>query len=193
MGANFDLVHVSCGHRTLPELRLSRDRAEVFALLIAGSLPTLEPILTLLKNYLHVPFSSHNSRKYSRELRGYLQTSSGTDLTTIGSKSTKTKLHRRAGNVTIDLDEIDKMATPNGDAASHTGLVVTEVNEQPAREGDSTSNVHNTRKPHGLCVHVQQEFEINHAVCSDSDMQAIQETKLPLQKWRLSDRMNLCG
>lgn len=107
------------------------------------------------------------------------------DLMTIGSKSTKPKLYRRAGNVTIDLDEIDEIATPNRKAASRTGLVVTEENEQPVREGDSTSNVHsgknhNADKPHGLCVHVQQEVEINHTPCSDSYMQAFQRTKLPL-------------
>ncbi|KAF9698050.1 hypothetical protein EKO04_004423 [Ascochyta lentis] len=78
--------------------------AEVFVLNIAGSLPTLRPLYSQIRG--HLP--SSNASAMSRNNK--TGSSSRQDaIQTVGSEPSRRAGHKGAGNVTIDLDEIDNM------------------------------------------------------------------------------------
>lgn len=88
-------------------------------LLIAGSLPTLKPILKLLQKYLVVSMLSLSSRlKHPRGSSNTAYHRNGVDLQpeTVGSKTRRGKGTPGPGDVTIALDEIDDMQISNREA-----------------------------------------------------------------------------
>lgn len=98
---------------TLLQELIVDDRAEVFVLIIMGSLPTLKPLLSQIQG--HMP--SVGSYAFSKK-----QNTKDSKITTVGSKSLNGFHHRRQGDITIALDEIDNMTRQHAGSSTESIL-----------------------------------------------------------------------
>lgn len=159
-------------------------RAEVFVLNIAGSLPTVRPLYSQICG--HLP-SSVASALYKKDRSGSnsRQHGSGQEaFHTIGSDPSR-KFGHRAGNVTIDLDEIDNMnVTTKRNAGSSTESILPTNNQQ----SQSLSAVNASKAPsvdttevhgeHG--IQVRQDFSLGFDALSAQDALAFERSRRPL-------------
>jgi hypothetical protein len=111
VGAYLIVVHVRLlVLRQAPPLTdLTHYRAEVFVLIIAGSLPTLRPFYSLIRGHLPSKLTSAWSRKIRTVSRSQNYDSNQEPFHTIGSEPSRRAGPRGAGNITIDLGEMDNM------------------------------------------------------------------------------------
>ncbi|KAF3036400.1 hypothetical protein E8E11_005251 [Didymella keratinophila] len=75
--------------------------AEVFVLIMMGSLPTLKPIVSYIRGHMPSVGSYVLSKK---------QRTGGSKITTVGSKSSNGFRHCGQGDITIALNEIDNIS-----------------------------------------------------------------------------------
>jgi hypothetical protein len=111
----------------------TNNRAEVFTLNIAGSLPTLRPLYSQIRGHLPSSVASALTKKKSK---GSGQLTDEDGFHTIGSDARKAG-GRKAGNVTIDLQYIDNMKTQktatNQEAGSSTESILPTTNQDVER------------------------------------------------------------
>lgn len=95
-------------------IKLTWNRAEVFVLIIMGSIPTLKPLLSQVHRQIPLLGSLAFSKKH---------TTKENKLTTVGSKTSNGFRHRGHGDVTIALGEIDNMTRQRHGSSTESILV----------------------------------------------------------------------
>jgi hypothetical protein len=90
------------------------DKAEVFVLIIMGSIPTLRPLLSLIRG--HMPCVSDYASSQQR-------TPKDSKITTVGSKSSNRFSRRGHGDATIALNDIDNMSRQHAGSSTESILV----------------------------------------------------------------------
>ena len=86
----------------------------MFVLIIMGSIPTLRPLLSLIRKHM-LCVSDFALSKQS--------TPKGSKITTVGSKSSNRFARRGHGDVTIALNEIDNMSKQHAGSSTESMLV----------------------------------------------------------------------
>lgn len=149
-----------------------------------GSLPTLKPILSQLRNLMpslssYVPSKKHSSRYSTHEEN---------IPTTIGSKSFKGFGHRKAGSVTLALEEIDKMTKrTRHEAGSSTESILGTITGAKDKvfvlnsDPSGTSKGMLGRSPKLSGIQVEKEYRVEHAKRAENDAD-FQPNILPLGK-----------
>jgi hypothetical protein len=157
-------------------------RAEVFVLNIAGSLPTLRPLYSQIRGHLPSSIASALSRKNCPGSNGRQHGSGQEAFHTIGSEPRRG--HRGAGNITIDLHEIDNMNTNlKRDAGSSTESILPTNNQEVQRSNTKKSKApsFNTAETKGdFGIQVRQDFSIGYDKCSEEDALAFERSKRPM-------------
>jgi hypothetical protein len=180
------------------------DRAEVFVLIIMGSLPTLKPLLSQIHG--HMP--SMGSYAFTKKQR----TTKGSKINTVGSKSSNGFRHRGQGDITIALDEIDNMTRQQCGSSTEsilassketgTAVVATtsQVSASPRNSPPPTPRMQARDAPAALirsvssslrkdrpsrdpsadrAIQVQRDFTIGYDKHSEQDMIAFEQSKRP--------------
>ncbi|KAF3042717.1 hypothetical protein E8E12_009062 [Didymella heteroderae] len=156
--------------------------AEVFVLNIAGSLPTLRPLYSQFCGSLPSSIASALSRKNrtgsSSRQHGFRQET----FHTVGSEPRRG--HRGAGNVTVDLDEIDNMnMNTKQDAGSSTESILATSIQQVQRSNAKRSkapSVDTAETKVDFGIQVRQDFLIRYDERSDEDALAFERSKRPM-------------
>ena len=157
-------------------------RAEVFVLNIAGSLPTLRPLYSQLRGHLPSSIASALSRKNHTASSSRRHGSGQEAFHTVGSEPRKG--HRGAGNITIDLHEIDNMnMNPKRDAGSSTESIIPISNQEVQRSNTKRSkapSVDTAETKGEFGIQVRQDFSIGYDERSDEDALAFERSKRPM-------------
>ncbi|PVI04219.1 hypothetical protein DM02DRAFT_693287 [Periconia macrospinosa] len=126
--------------------------AEIFVLIITGSLPTLRPLLSQIRGRLPSSGDTGNSRRYLENAGGlhkpYAQSQSGNLQQMIGSKSSRGGGRSTPGDVTVALNEIDNIITH--EAGSSTDSIL---------RNDDSRRVQETPG----AIYVQKKVQVNYS------------------------------
>lgn len=135
-------------------------RAEIFVLIIAGTLPTLKPIWSTIRG--RMPSSS--SYAVGPNKNHYFESSSGADGASHPSKDSKGFVPRRPGNVTIALNEIDNITQREAGSSSESILPrqqhVQEV--QTASEARAEPTEERLVTPQLPSIRVERKFSVTY-------------------------------
>ncbi|KAJ8117930.1 hypothetical protein OPT61_g972 [Boeremia exigua] len=153
--------------------------AEVFVLNIAGSLPTLRPLYSQIRGHLPSSMGYARSRKNQGESSDRRP---GIGQDTAGSEPSRKG--PRAGNVTIDLVEIDNMnMNTKREAGLSTESILRTNNDEahalstPGRSSKNPSLDLEAQNEFG--IQVRQDFSLGYGNCSERDTVAFDSSKRP--------------
>jgi hypothetical protein len=164
---------------TKPKIR----RAEVFVLTIAGSLPTLRPLYTQLQGHLPSSIASTLSRKNHSSSSSRPHRSGQEANYTVGSRRSGRDGPRRAGNVTIDLNEIDNMYmnTKRHAVSSIRSNLPANSQQTEALKRERVSKIlqsANTVETNGdYIIQVRHEFSIGYDNRSKQNVSAFEQSR----------------
>lgn len=164
-------------------------RAEIFVLIIAGTIPTLKPIWSKIRGKMPSVGSYVGSRKYQNKSSNhpYSGSKSGEIAHTGSSKASKGFGRRAPGSVTIALNEIDDITKReagsstesilHNDRSGHSATVGTQPSSSMSHGGSKNgSPTHSPRGHHAQpAIHVEQNFSVSYSGPA-SDIQAPAKT-----------------
>jgi hypothetical protein len=157
------------------------NRAEVFTLNIAGSLPTLRPLYSQIRGHLPSGVASALSWKKSKESG---QGTGEDGFHTIGSDGRRVG-DRKAGNVTIDLQYIDNMKTQKTATGQEAGSSTESILPTNHQDVERSNPVKGTQTPSIVTsdtggdggIHVRQEFSLGYDERSQQDALAFERSR----------------
>ena len=160
---------------------MSNNRAEVFTLNIAGSLPTLRPLYSQIRGYMPSGIASALTWKKSK---GSGQGTGEDGFHTIGSDG-KRAGDRKAGNVTIDLQYIDNMKTQKTARGQEAGSSTESILPTNNQDVERSNPIRSTQTPSIITsdtggdggIHVRQEFSLGYDESSQQDALAFERCR----------------
>jgi hypothetical protein len=156
----------------------------VFVLNIAGSLPTLRPLYSQIYGHLPSILTSAISRKNHTRPESQNQGCNQKSLYTIGSEPSRWGEHRGAGNITIDLGEIDNMNlnTKHYARSSAESNLLTNSQQVGHYKGANRSKAPSLKSAEvegNFEIRVRQDFTTGYDGRSNLDQQAFERSRRP--------------